>query len=295
MPGASHQGGLLSIVSPLEDSELRGGTKLRFEFYLVDHDDLPVEGAEVQVAFKHPGGERYADLPCIDRGKGRYLCEEVNLPLRGGSGAWQVIGEAAWEDGQGAKTERNFQVNPSVSEMYQNRYGFWVEHPRIFGVGTGFYNLHGSGGLHFEDWLEEDGSGYVVLDNYRYAALGVTFATLEVHWQQKEFPADGKAAMAHAEKLAGSGLHHQDPEIPITKKTAKKITFQDRPAWQVLGLGSEFYVSKSAAEYPVEWLIFECPGREWLWSLVIAADEMGYMNHLRSVRETFECPPVEPN
>lgn len=294
-PGASHQGGLLSIISPLEDPELRGGTGLSFEFYLVDHDGLPVEGAEVQVALKHPSSKNNTDLLCVEKGEGRYLCEEVNLPLRGGSGTWQVIGEATWEDGQQAKAERNFRVNPSVSEMYQNRYGFWIEHPRIFGVGTGFYNLRESGGLHFEDWLEKDGSGYVILDNYRYDALGVTFATLEVHWQYLDFPDEGEAVMAYAEKLASSGLHHQDPETPITKVTAKKVTFQDRPAWQVLGRGSEFYVAKAAADYPIEWLIFRCPGEDKLWSLVIASDNAGYMNQLRSVQETFECPPVDPN
>lgn len=277
------------------NSEVRGGTNLSFEFSLVDHDGLPVEGAEVQVALKHPSGETFTDLPCIDKGNGRYRSEDVSLPSRGARGTWLVIGEASWEENQQAKTEHWFLVNPSVSEMYQNRHDFWIEHPSIFGVGTGFYNLHGSGGLHFEDWLEEDGSGYVILDNYRYDALGVTFATIEVHWQQNDFPVDGEAAIAHADKLASTGLHHQDPETPLSKITAKKVAFQERPAWQVLGRGSEYYVAKAAAEYPIEWLIFQCPGRDWLWSLVIAADNVGYMNHLRAVEETFECPPASPN
>ncbi|MCK5314744.1 MAG: hypothetical protein KAJ53_06455 [Anaerolineales bacterium] len=294
-PRASFQDGLLSIISPLENSEVSGGANLVIQLHLVDHDDLPVEAAVVQADIWHPGGELFTGLSCIDKGKGRYLSENVSLPLRGASGTWQVIGKATWQDGQQAKTDRTFQVNPSISEMYQNRHGFWIEHPRIFGLGTGFYNLHGTGGLHFEDWLNKDGSGYVILDNYRYVVMGVTFATLEVHWQHVDFPTDGAAAIAYAENLARTGLHHQDPDTPLTKLTAKKVTFQDRSAWQVLGRGSEFYVAKAAAEYPVEWLIFQCPGLDWLWSLVISADNVGYMNHLRAVQKTFECPPVNPN
>lgn len=291
----SDQDGLLSIISPLENSEVSGGANLVFILHLIDHDGLPVEGAEVQADIWHPGGELFTSLPCIDKGNGRYLSENVSLPLRGPSGIWHVIGVATWEEDQQAKIDHTLQVNPSISEMYQNRYGFWVDHPRIFGLGTGFYNLHETGGLHFEDWLNEDGSGYVILDNYRYVMIGVTFATLEVHWQQVDFPNDGTAAIAYAESLARKGLHHQDPDAPITILTAKNVTFQDRSAWQVLGRGSEYYVAKPAAEYPVEWLIFGCPGSDWLWSLVISSDNVGYMNHLRGIQKTFECPTINPN
>jgi hypothetical protein len=292
---ASDQEGLLSIISPLESTHMKGGENLLIALNLVDHDDLSVEGAAVQAELWHPNGELFASLPCIDKGKGRYLSEYVSLPTRGASGTWQVIGKAIWNDGQQAKTERRFQANPSISETYKNSYGFWIEHPHIFGLGTGFYNLQETGGLHFEDWLNEDGSGYVILDNYRYVVIGVTFATLEVHWQPVDFPSDGAAAIAYAGSLARSGLHHQDPDTPLMKLTAEMVTYQGRSAWQVLGRGSEYYVAKAAAEYPVEWLIFQCPDSDWLWSLVISTDNVGYMNHLRAVQKTFECPVVNPN
>ncbi len=289
---APGQRGVLSIDSPLGSTRASGGGDLRIALYLVDHGGLPVEGAAVRAEVWTPGGELFANLPCEDRGKGRYLSDYVSLPLRGAGGIWHVIGEAGWEGGQQAEVEGTFEANPSVSEVYHDRYGFWIEHPRIFALGTGFYNLSESGGLHFEDWQNEDGSGYVILDNYRYDALGVTFATVEIHWRHGEFPADEAAAIAFAQSLAGPGLHHQDPDTPVTKLTAGTTTFQGRPAWHVLGRGSEYYVSRAAAEYSVEWLIFQCPGSDWLWSLVLATDHEDYMEHLRAVQATFECPPV---
>jgi hypothetical protein len=295
IPREIHQEGLLSIISPLENTQASGGENLRVFLYLVDQDDLPVEGATVRAELWSPGGELFASLSCMEKGQGRYVSEYVGLPLRGASGTWQVIGKATWNDGNQVEARHTLQGKHSISEMYQNRYGFWIEHPHIFSLGTGFYDLANSGGLHYEDWLYEDGSGYVILDNYRYNTIGVTFATLEVHWRHVEFPVDGEAAITHAQNLSGAGLHHQEPDAPLTQLTVKTITFQGQPAWQVLGQGQEFYVSKAAAEYPVELMIFQCPDSDWLWSLVIATDREAYMNHLRTVQQTFECPPVNSN
>jgi hypothetical protein len=287
---SSQQQGLLSIVSPLGSTEVSGGQDLRITLRLVDDEDQPVGGAEVRTELWRPDGKMLASVPCADQGEGHYLCEYVRLPLRGAGGAWRVMSHASWDDGHQAKAEGTFQAGPSVSEMYQERHGFWIEHPRVLGLGTGFYNLAQSGGLHFEDWLNEDGSGYVILDNYRYESAGVTFATLEVHWRREQFPVDAKAASAFAQTLAGSGLHHHEPDTPLVELTASSTTFQGRPAWQVSGQGQEYYVAAAAAAYPVECLVFGCPGSGWLWSLVLATDREPWMDHLRALLETFECP-----
>jgi hypothetical protein len=295
MSEASAQEGHLRIVSPLEDTRLSGGGDLRIALSLVDQDDLPIEGAAVQAELWHPGGELFAEIPCEDRGSGSYLAETVSLPLRGSSGTWRIMVRATLPNGQPAEAESAIRAGPSISEIYLERHGFWVEYPQIFGLGTGFYNLQETGGLHFEDWLNGDGSGYVILDNYRYVAIGVTFATLEVHWQDLDFPEDEADAAAFAASLDGAGFHHQDPDTPLKEMAAEAFTFHGRPAWHVSGLGSEYYVSSAGAEYPVEWLILQCPGSDWLWALVIAADDANYMDHLRTVRNTFKCPLANRN
>lgn len=280
----------LSIISPQDNTHLSGGGDLRIALSLVDQDDRPVDGAEVRIELRDPGGELHGSLPCEDRGSGSYVAETVTLPLRGSRGAWRIKAHATTPDGLSTEVEVTFDANPSVCETYQDQYGFWVEYPRIFALGTGFSNLHSAGGLHFEDWLNADGSGLVILDNYRYGTVGVTFATLEVHWLDQTYPVDEEHAISVAAESSEAGLHHQEPEAPLMAMSAQASEFQGRPAWLITGEGTEYYVSGAGAAYPIEWLIFGCPGSDWLWSLVIAADESEYQDHLRAVRSTFECP-----
>jgi hypothetical protein len=282
--------GQLHLISPREDTRVLGGGDIVVALQLVDQEGRPIEGATVHGELWTPGGELLASFACADKGRGQYVGPGVTLPLRGAAGTWRVLGTAIWGDSVVAEVQGAFVAEPSISQLYQDRYGFWIEYPRLFGLGTGFYNLSATGGLHFEDKLLEDGSGFVILDNYRYQAIGVTFAALEVHWQCVEYPADQEAAVAFAQRLARTGLHHQNPDTPVGELTAAPTVFQGRPAWQVSGTGSEYYVSEAAAAYPIEWLIFSCPDSDWLWSLAIHADNESFMDSLRSVRESFVCP-----
>jgi hypothetical protein len=281
----------LSITAPLESTQVSGGVSVRIALQLLDHRGVALQGAAVQAELWSPRRELFASLTCADQGGGRYLSEYARLPLRGAGGTWRVIGKAVWAEDRTTKVESTFQASPSISETYRDRYGFWIEYPRVFGLGTGFYNLADSGGLHFEDWVRQDGSGYVILDNYRYGAIGVAFAALEVHWRQATFPTDGAGAIALALSLAKDGLHHQDPTTPLAAATAKRTEFQGRYAWEVVAEGTEAYVARAGAGYVVEWLTFRCPGSGWLWSLVLSTDHEPWMDHLRVMRESFECPP----
>jgi hypothetical protein len=284
----THLDGSLSVISPLETTELYGGQALRAAVFLVDHDDQPVEGAKVQMELWSPGGEVFAALSYVDKGQGRYVADPVQLPMRGAGGTWRVVASAAWGAGGQAQAERTFTGIPSPTEMYQSQYGFWIDPPRILNYNLAMHNLHEIGGFHFEDWYYEDGGGYVVLDNYRYNATGVTFAEVDVHWRHGDFPTDEAAAIAHLQSLAGP--NHQDHDTPITDLTAEATTFQDRSAWHVTGQWKEAYTAKSASSRSAEWLIFGCPGSDWVWTLVISADNAAHINYLRTIRWTFECP-----
>jgi hypothetical protein len=290
-PTALPPKGRLTILSPLETIVLYGGGELRVALSLQEPDGRPLEAAIVQVELWSPGGVRFMNLPMEDNGQGRYLGKTISLPLSGAGGDWRVVAQASWGDGGHAYAEGVFTVRPSISETYQELYGFWIEPPSIHGLGTGFYNLQGGGGLHFEDWLEEDGGGYVILDNYRYQATGVTYLTLEVHWQPIDYPGDEATVIAHALDLGEKGLHHRDLESNITDFVAIRTTFQGFPAWKVVGQYRESYTANSAVLRPAEWIIFQCPGSDWTWSLLITSDKSNYMNYLRSQRNTFICPP----
>ncbi|MCP4543248.1 MAG: hypothetical protein GY832_39545 [Chloroflexi bacterium] len=275
----------------METTELYGGQALRASVYLVDYDGQPVEGAMVQAELWSPSGDMFATLPHVDKGQGRYLADYVNLPMRGSGGTWRMVASATWRDGGQAQTERTFTGISSPAEMYQNLYGFWVDPPRLLNYNFAMYNLHGGGGFHFEDSDYEDGGGYVILDNYRYNVSGATFADLGVHWRHADYPTDEIDAIVHVQNLAR--MNHQDQETTVTNLAAQLTTFQDQPAWHVTGQFKETYTAESAPGCPAEWLIFRCPDSDWLWTLVLSADRAAYMDYLRTVRGTFECPKRE--
>lgn len=211
--------------------------------------------------------------------------------MRGAGGAWRMVAHATWGDDAQVQAEQVFTGIVSPSEMYQNQVGFWIDPPRSLNYNFDMFNLDGAGGFHFEDWHYENGGGYVVFDNYRYTTIGVTFSDLDIHWRHGDLPADEAAVMTHVQNLAGP--NHQEPDTPITDMVVKSTTFQGRGAWHVAGQWREAYVAQSGSLRPAEWLIFRCPGSEWLWTLVISADKAEYMTYLRTLQETFECPVVE--
>ena len=95
----------LSVVFPLETTELTGGESLRMTALLVDQDGQPVKKAAVEAELWAPSGDLFITLPCADMGQGRYLADYVDLPMRGSEGAWRVVIRAAWDDVKRARAE----------------------------------------------------------------------------------------------------------------------------------------------------------------------------------------------
>jgi len=271
--------GKLTVAFPLDTTELAGGQSLRVTVFLVDNDDQPVEGATVQAELRAPNGDVFATLPCADKGQGRYLADYVCLPARGTGGTWRVSARATWDDDKQAQAERTFKGLPSLSEKYQDLYGFWIEIPE----------LECRNKIHeFRDHRYEDGSGFVILE-YHCAGTSHILAELDVHWQHADWPADKATAIAHAQRLSPPMYH--DPDQPNIKLAAEQTTFQGRPAWRVTGWWRFTWESAGAlGDGPIEWIIFRCPGSDWLWTIAISTNETAYLDYLRTLQGTFECP-----
>jgi len=271
------------MVFPLETTELVGGQSLRLIASLVDHNDQPVGGATVQAELQTPNGDVLATLPCADKGRGRYLSDYVRLPLRGTEGIWRVVVRATWgRDGQ-AQVEQTFKGLSSFSEELQSLYGFWIELSDLFP-----YNVPHADDPRNKYWPYKDG-GYVILaNNFFRGGTYNLFVMLDVHWRHADMPADEAAAIAYVQSLAGP--HGKTIDIPRTNLIAEQLAFRGWPAWRVTG---HWESTPSNGNPPpgglVEWMVFSCPGSDWLWTVVIATNDAVYMDDLRTLRETFEC------
>lgn len=274
--------GRLTVVFPLETTELAGGQLLRMTVSLADLEDQPVENATVQAELRAPDGKVLTTVTCAPQGQGRYLADYVELPLRGAAGTWRVVARATWGDGKQAQAEREFKGLPSQGEKFQDRYGFWI-------AASEWVCPNKTTAHQFRDWVYDDGSGFVLLE-FHCLGTGHDLVDLDVHWQHADLPADEAAAIAHAQALPPPVYH--PPGVPNTDMAAERTTFQGRPAWRVTGHWQSIIRSDEpqGSKFPIEWVILNCPDSEWLWSLVISTNEPSYMDYLRSLRETFECP-----
>jgi len=115
---------------------------------------------------------------------------------------------------------------------------------------------------------------------------------LDIHWRPADFPSDAFAAVTYVQNLAGP----HGMTVEITDLVAEQTTFQDRPAWYVKGQWKEPEVGVArpgTSHCPAEWLIFECPESDWLWTLLITANKGVNMEKLRTLRGMFKCPTLE--
>jgi hypothetical protein len=279
LPACQEPGdGRLTVTFPSETTELAGERWLRVAVSLVNSDDQPVEGATVQVDLRAPNGDVFATLPCIDQGQGRYLADYVQLPVQGAEGTWRVVAQATWGDEKQAHAyaERTFKGLPSLSEEIQRQYGFWIGVPssRAFGYSKLWHYAQ----------RYDDGSGYLFIDNRGHGTV-----RLDVHWRHADFPTDEGAARAYVQDLP---LSADAEHILGPKLVADQTTFQGRPAWLVTGrlLSGHGYTALGG---DIEWVIFQCPDSNWLWTLVIHTSNPTYVEHLRQTRETFQCPAAQ--
>jgi len=275
----------LTVVFPQTTTELVGGQSLRVTVFLKNFDDQPVAGALVKAELWDPGGKLFATLPCFDKNGGRYLADPVSLPLRESQGVWRVTVRAVWGDGMTAQGEGQFKGLISYSERLQRLFGFWIDLMDLFP-----YNVPNADDPRLKTYAYENG-GYVILaNNLTSAELNNSFVILDVHWRQMDFPQDEAAAVNYVLNLAGP--HRITLDIPATALAAERDNFQGEAAWHVTGWWKPSNaLGNPGRDAPLDWIIFHCPGSDWLWTILITTNTVQYLDDLQSIRKTFECFP----
>ena len=276
---------ILTIVFPQTSTVLAGGQSFRLTVMLKDNRAESLKDASVEAQLWTPDGELFATLLCLDNNDGRYLSDPVTLPLQNSQGIWRVTVRAILGDDVIAMGEGQFSGQNSYSERLQELFGFWIELSDLFP-----YNVANAEDPLLKTYSYANG-GYVILaNNITSAAINRAFVILDVHWQHLDFPKDEISAVTHVLDLAGP--HRITLDLSTTDVVAEKDNFREWPAWYVTGQGNpDNVLGNSGAAYPLDWVIFRCPGSEWLWTILITTNAMEYQDDLKSIRESFECSP----
>jgi hypothetical protein len=273
----------LTIVYPQLSTELVGGQSFRTTIILKNDKDEPVEGASVEATLWTPDGDEFTTFACSDKNNGRYLADHVALPLKNSQGIWRITLRAEMGDELIANGEGQFVGRNSYSERLQALFGFWIELTDLFD----YYVPNAEDPL-LKRYTYKNG-GYVILaNNLTTAQLFNPFVILDVHWRQSELPQDENDAVNYVLNLAGP--HGKTLELSPNDLMAEPANFRGWNAWHVTGWWEQRNALGHTEEpAPLDWMIFRCPGSDWLWTILLTTNEMVYLDDLRSIRETFEC------
>ena len=280
--------GSIDLIYPSPFSELIGGQQLRVTLFVSDRDGAPLGGINPRVEIWSPSHELYADLECIHRGGGRCLTDPFSLPIQDGAGTWSILAWAEFKDGSILNIAGPFQVLRSFSEGLEEQYGFWLDttSPLFAYAGPPFADP----GLKFHPY---DEGGYVILSNSRVSGGVEEFVMLDVHWRPAEYPEDGETALTYVQELAGP----HGMTVAYLDLEAEPARFQDGKAWRIKGYWEEPIITGvnrlGETSYPVEWLIFPCPGSDFSWTILITARNPRDLPGLREMMGTFQCPVVQ--
>jgi len=274
----------LMVLFPNEAAELVGGQLVRVTLRLENADGHPVEGATAVAELWSPDSKLFASLPCHDNGLGRYVSEYLRLPLRGSEGNWQVLAQAEWGKRSLGHAQATFSAAGSYSERLEDNYGFWIEPGDLFELDV---PQAPDPAARFHPYA--DGGGYVMLANTELDGINERFVMLDVHWRQAAFPSADQEAVLLVQGLAGP--HGKTQGVPDTGFEALLGVSQGRSVWRVTAP----WVRDPASANPpyeavVEWMVLECPGSQWLWTVVIATNDPRSLPGLRAAQETFCCP-----
>jgi len=273
----------LAIVYPQGSTEIAGGQSIRITVLLNELDGQPIEAAAVEAELWSPDGKLIASLPCPDMKSGRYLSDYVTLPTRNSLGLWRVTARAVLDDGRKAEIERQFIGQISYSERLEQNFGFWIELTNLLP-----YNFSNAEDPLLKTYSYDDG-GYVILaNNLTTTQINNSFVILDVHWRQTDYPLDELAAANYVLDLAGP--HRVTLDLSPADLVAEKNSFLGSPAWHVTGWWKrDNAFGDPRPDSPLDWLIFQCPGSEKLWTVLITTNDIKYLDDLKLIRESFTC------
>ena len=273
----------LTIVFPGAATEIAGGQSFRLTIILQDDDGEPMEGAFVEAELWSPDGEMVAALPCSDAKDGRYLANYAALPTRNSQGLWSVFGRAVLEDGQVVEAEGQFIGLKSYSERLGQNFGFWIELTDLFP-----YNISNAEDPLLKSYSYENG-GYVLLaNNITTTQINNSIVILDVHWRQMDFPGDALSAANYALNLAGP--HRISLDLSASDLIVEQDTFLGSQSWHVTGWWNRSNaLGDPRPDFPLDWMIFHCPGSKTVWTILITSNEIKYLDDLQLIRESFEC------
>ena len=260
----------VSILYPIETSEVEMGQDIKGIVEVVDHQRKPVENATVTLSFKDPAGQLITSLPAMFGNGDVYRTDRWTIPHRLQEGNWTLTVEAK-TDAHEVKFTSTFHVKNSTSEMLLYKYGFWVDSPALMGIVPTLAKEQGDAQNGVIIWGGAIPSQHIFPESW-----------LEVHWREGEFK------LQTAEDVREFMLNELGEMGPYPMRDLgpfKWTTFKQWDAWEVKSRG-EF------TRYDEQWMIFYAPEANKTYAILttVVQSPIGLDAHAY-LRDSFEVHP----
>jgi hypothetical protein len=123
----------LQVLYPVEDSHIAAGEILRFTLLVTDRLGAAADDAAVRLSLQDQAGAEQASLDLSPGGQGVFRSPAWIVPEGASAGMWTAEFDASLGAAR-AQTWSRVHVDPSLSWILQDKYGFWIDPPVLRGI-----------------------------------------------------------------------------------------------------------------------------------------------------------------
>jgi hypothetical protein len=262
----------VTLVYPIEDSDLEMGQPVKFTIRVVDAQGDALDNAQVVITVRDPDGELVAALPAVCGGEGIYRSDYWTVPHLTQEGTWGLLVSAGADRAVGQHAG-SFHVQNSASEILMFKYGFYLDPPSLRGTVPFIGAEKGDARNGMIRW-----GGSLPPNPMHLHPL----AYVELHWREGDYGLDSPETVRRfmLEELGDLGL------MPIRGLGPfRSFQFKHWGGWHTEGLAYH-------PEEEMEWVVFYAPEVDKTYALgTTVVLPPGGINPHAALRDSFAVLP----
>ena len=246
------------------------GHPLQCIIEVADDQGNVMRDAQVTLTVTDAGGRDLGSAPAVFGAGDVYRSQAMPIAHKSQAGTWTLRVDASTAAATGTASVP-FSVRDSQSEVLLQKYGFWVDAPRLKGIEPSLVKEQGNAANGSILWGGLLPTAHIFVENW-----------LEVQWREGDF----KLASADQVRAFMLGVLGNFGETPVRELGPfEQVRFKQWDAWLVKARGS-------LAQYDEQWMIFYAPeaGKTYAIGTTVALPPAGIDAHA-ALRDGFEVHP----
>jgi hypothetical protein len=230
----SQQSLSIFLLYPTEGTTFQMGKVVKCSLQVTDEKNNPIKDAKLTLSFYDPTGKVIGEVPAVTQQGGGYRGADFVIPHRSQPGPWRLAVRAQ-QDNAAGEASWILQVANSTSEYLLEKYGFWLDAPRMRNIEPMLVTENGDAQNGLIRWGGLLTNQHIFVENW-----------VELHWRAGRFPLESPEMVRSffLDELGDLGF------TPLREMGVfERTTFKQWPAWQAKARGQ-------LSRYDIQWLVF---------------------------------------